>query len=142
MFTENNVEGLSQGVKHKHFCTCTDIRHVEKMIEEETIRLAPSDGSLVLKWVEVLRECDCFVKLKASNNAPPQGSGLEPDVFVLIIQTKYQRKYWREHGKHFAGIDATHNTTHYKNMSLFTLLVCNAWGHGVKNQHFYENIKC
>lgn len=137
---EKNIEGLSQGIKHEHFCTRADIRRVEKMIEEETIRLAPSDGASVLKWIEVLEERDCFVKLKARNDPPLPESGLEKDVFVLIIQTKYQCKYWWEHGQHFAGIDATHNTTHYKNMNLFTLLVRDPWGHGSEISCFYGYI--
>lgn len=29
------------------------------------------------------------------------------------------------------GIDATHNTTYYENMSLFTVLVRDRWGHGI-----------
>jgi hypothetical protein len=35
-----------------------------------------------------------------------------------------------EHGKNFAGIDATHNTTQYENVSLFTVMVRDRWGHG------------
>lgn len=34
-------------------------------------------------------------------------------------------------GTKFAAIDATHNTTHYENMSLFTLLVRDNFGHGI-----------
>jgi len=71
------------------------------------------------------------VEVKTSSDPSPTGSGLDNNAFVLVIQTKYQRECWRKHGHRFAGIDATHNTTHYENMSLFTLLVRDQWGHGV-----------
>ena len=29
------------------------------------------------------------------------------------------------------GIDATHNTTQYEGVSLFTVIVRDAWGHGM-----------
>lgn len=100
------------------------------MIEEETIRLASQDGASVLEWVKKLREQGHFVELKTSSDMPPENSGLDCDSFVLIIQTQYQRECWQKHAHRYAGIDATHNTTHYENMSLFTLLVRDKWGHG------------
>jgi len=93
------------------------------MIKEETVRLASQDGASVLKWVQTLRECRHYVAFKSSSDDPPSGSRLEKNTFVLVIQTKYQQECWQKHGACFAGIDATHNTTHYENMSLFTLLV-------------------
>jgi len=93
------------------------------MIEEETVRLASQDGASVLKWVQTLQERGHYVAFKSSSDDPPSGSRLEKNTFVLVIQTKYQQECWQKHGAHFAGIDATHNTTHYENTSLFTLLV-------------------
>lgn len=106
------------------------MRRIEKMIEEETIRLASKDGASVLEWVATLQKRGHFVSLKSSSDASPLNSGLEKNSFVLIIQTQYQQECWQKHGHRFAGIDATHNTTHYENMNLFTLLVRDRWGHG------------
>lgn len=33
-------------------------------------------------------------------------------------------------------MDGTHNTTMYENLTLFTLLVRNNWGHGMLHFHF------
>jgi hypothetical protein len=101
------------------------------MIEEETVRLATQDGASVLKWVETLRARNHYVKIKTSSDNPPPGSGLDKSTFAVIIQTRYQRECWVKRGGRFTGIDATHNTTHYENMSLFTLLVRDRWGHGM-----------
>lgn len=85
----------------------------------------------MLEWVDKLRADGHFVFLKRSCDPPPADSSLADDAFVLIIQTQYQREFWREHGEHFAGLDATHNTTQYENMSLFTLLARDKWKHGM-----------
>ncbi|KAJ7645737.1 hypothetical protein B0H17DRAFT_1215974 [Mycena rosella] len=132
MYREGNLDDLrSKRADRRHFATRADIRRIQKMIEEETIRLASGDGASVLAWVQKLRDEGHFVFLKRSDEPPPPGSNLDPDSFVLIIQTKYQRECWHNYGSRFAGIDGTHNTTHYENMTLFTLLLRDNWGHGM-----------
>lgn len=117
--------------KHRrHFATRADVRRVERMIEMENIQLARGDGESVILWVERLRAAGHFVEIKRSTDLPPQGSNLADNAFILIIQTQYQHKCWRKYGNGFAGLDATHNTTHYVNMSLFTLMTRDEWGHG------------
>lgn len=110
--------------------TRADVRRIEKAIEQEKVRLAPGDGESVMLWVERLKKEGHHVFLKTSLDAPPEGSGLDPKSFILIIQTPYQAEFWKKHGNEYAGIDATHNTTHYVNMSLFTLLGRDNWTHG------------
>jgi hypothetical protein len=68
---------------------------------------------------------------KASSDPPLPLSNLAPDVFVLAIQTPYQRKCYGKWGRQFMGVDATHNTTYYENMSPFTLIVRDRHGHGM-----------
>jgi hypothetical protein len=84
----------------------------------------------VLRWVERLRESGDLLAFKSSADVALVGSGLEKDVFVLIIQTAYQREVFLQDGHSFAGIDATHNMTQYENTSLFTVLIRDRWGHG------------
>ncbi|KAJ7142040.1 hypothetical protein C8R43DRAFT_954386 [Mycena crocata] len=87
------------------------------------------DGPSVLEWAEKLRDEGHFVSLKRSDESAPPESKLNNTSFVLIIQTKYQQECWQKYGSKFAGINGTHNTTHYENMTLFTLLVRDKWGH-------------
>lgn len=86
------------------------------------------DGQSILQWVARLK--GDILAFKSSAEAAPAGSGLDPDTFVLILQTEYQREVFEKEGHSFAGIDATHNTTHYMNTSLFTVIVRDRWGHG------------
>lgn len=65
-----------------------------------------------------------------SSDPPPLGSILAPDTFLIIVQTPYQKEMFHKLGNTFMGIDATHNTTHYENVSLFTLMTRDRWGHG------------
>src|ERR1700730_5438171 len=110
-----------------------------KQIEAENIWLHHQDGQSVLEWVDHLRKSGDLLAFKSSSDPPPPGSSLAPDTFALLIQTKYQRDVFHKHGHTFAGIDATHNTTHYENMSLFSVMVRDRWGHGMSQNMLYMN---
>jgi hypothetical protein len=99
-------------------------------MEAADIRLHPQDGPSIMCWAAQLREERALLAFKASCDPPPAGSFLAVDTFILIIQTEYQKEIFRKLGNSFMGIDATHNTTHYENVSLFTLIVRDNWGHG------------
>ncbi|KAJ7816484.1 hypothetical protein B0H13DRAFT_1923533 [Mycena leptocephala] len=50
MYHESNLEDLrSKKANRRHFVTRADIRRIQKMIGEETIRLASGDGASVLE---------------------------------------------------------------------------------------------
>ncbi|PPR02766.1 hypothetical protein CVT24_002240 [Panaeolus cyanescens] len=134
LYDEINFEvARSQGRKsvRDDFVNIKDVRRIQKILEQKNVRLAPTDGPSVLKWVQQLQDQGHFVFLKASNSAPPPQSNLAADVFILIIQTRYQSECWEKHGRRFGAIDGTHNTTHYENMTLFTLIAWDRWGHGI-----------
>lgn len=103
---------------------------MQKCIEAETIRLDQDDGWSVLHWVDKLRAAGSLLAFKSSSDPAPKGSGLAEKAFVLVIQTEYQREVFQKEGNQFVGMDATHNTTHYENVSLFTVMVRDRWGHG------------
>ncbi|KAJ7783904.1 hypothetical protein DFH07DRAFT_764281 [Mycena maculata] len=102
MYHESNIsETRSKKAHQRDFATQADVRRIQKMIEEESIQLAAQDGPSVLEWVDRLRKEGHFCEC------------------------------WEKYGTKFAGIDGTHNMTHYENMTLFTLLVRDEWGHGM-----------
>lgn len=68
---------------------------------------------------------------KSSSDPPPLDSSVESNTFMLAFQTPYQQKCFHAWGKDFAGLDATHNTTYYENMLLFTVIVRDRHGHGM-----------
>jgi hypothetical protein len=103
------------------------------LIEAEKIRLNQNDGEFVLKWVDQLRTTGEILAFKSSADPAPVGSGLASGTFVLMIQTQYQKQSFEKYGPAFTEIDATDNTTHYENTSLFTVMVKDYWGHGQFN---------
>ncbi|KAF7371682.1 hypothetical protein MVEN_00024400 [Mycena venus] len=113
------------------FIQLRDIRRIEKAIEAESVRLDPDDGQSTLKWVERLQSQGALLGFKAKSDPPPPSSGLEPDTFSLMIQTKWQQKKFQQYGQHLLCIDATHNTTIYEKLLLTTLVVRDKHGHGV-----------
>lgn len=127
----------SKLIKRCQFATHADIRRIQKKIDAESVRLASDDGESVLLWVERLRALGHHLELKRSCDPTPEGSTVAKETFILIIQTKYQRECWQRYGTKFAGLDATHNTTHYTNMSLFTLMTRDKWGQGLFSGYLF-----
>ena len=107
------------------------IDSLKRCIGAEKICLHCHDGPSILCWVERLWEAGDLLAFKSSSDPPPEGSGLEAQTFVLVIQTNYQCSIFGHEGHNYAGIDATHNMTHYENTSLFMLLVHERWGHSM-----------
>ncbi|XP_065202635.1 uncharacterized protein LOC135832989 [Planococcus citri] len=56
--------------------------------------------------------------------------GLKADDFVLIMQTKFQRKMLQKFGSQMVTINGTHGTNKYK-FQLYTLLVLDEWNEGI-----------
>jgi len=106
------------------------MRMLQAAIDAESVRLDHNDGVSSSLWVDRLQAEGLALSFKARNTAPPADSELVHDSFHVILQTDWQRDRYQELGKSFAGIDGTHNTMQYKNMTLFTILVCDKWGHG------------
>jgi hypothetical protein len=92
--------------------------------------LDKDDGKSATRWAERLRDEDSLIAIKTCDQKPPPQTGLEDTMILVIIQTPWQRERWEELGRHYLGIDATHNTTHYQNVLLFTLMARDRWGRG------------
>jgi hypothetical protein len=107
-----------------------DISHLRRIVENDKIRLDPNDAISVRLWVMKLQQCGAHAVLKDKLDPPPVGSGLSNDTFVLCLQTEFQRDHFRALGSDFLSIDATHNTTQYAGVQLFTLIVRDQWGCG------------
>jgi hypothetical protein len=101
-----------------------------RALEEEKIRLHPEDGISTKLWIDRFKASNVLVFNKDKLSHPPPGSGLDQDLFILCIQTKFQLDAFRRIGNGFIGIDATHNITQYQDLLLFTIIARDRWGHG------------
>ncbi|KAJ7247684.1 hypothetical protein C8J57DRAFT_978067, partial [Mycena rebaudengoi] len=105
------IAKTSASRQRTEFITLRDIRHIQKDIEAEDVRLHPDDGQSVLRWVELLRANGHLLGFKSKTDPPPPGSNLPQNVFTLMIQTDWQRHMFQKYGEPLVCIDATHNTT-------------------------------
>lgn len=132
VYDDDNLFDEEESVAARtEFIQLCDIRSIEKEIEAETVRLHPDDGQSTIRWVERLRSKGHLLGFKSRTDPVPTGSNLAPDLFLLMIQTDWQRRKFAKYGEPLLCIDATHNTTMYENLNLTTLVVRDKWGHGV-----------
>jgi len=99
-------------------------------VENQNIRYDQNDAISIRVWISQIQRDGGSAILKDKLDPPPPGSGLSPEVFVLCIQTKFQEEQFQKLSSDFMSIDATHNTTEYTGVNLFTILVRDWWGHG------------
>jgi len=113
-----------------YYITMRDITRIRQIMEDTEIRLDQNDAISIRLWSTQLQQDGAHVVLKDKQDPPPLGSALSPEIFVLCIQTKFQCDCFQELGSDFVSIDATHNTTQYVGLQLFTIIVRDLWGHG------------
>jgi hypothetical protein len=114
-----------------HYITRGEISRIRKDVMRADIQLDPNDAQSTRNWVNTLRSEGEFVYYKDKRDPPPEGSLLASDLFILCIQSKFQKEAYKRLGDAFLGIDATHNVTQYKGILLFTLMARDHWGHGM-----------
>jgi hypothetical protein len=112
------------------FIALSDVSRLARTLEDEKIRLHPEDAISAKLWMDRLKDDNVHVFYKDKLDPPPLESRLQPDSFVLCIQTGFQLDAFRRLGQGFIGIDATHNTTQYQDLLLFIVVARDRWGHG------------
>ena len=110
------------------------LREVNKIAQalddNDKIRLHPDDAIATRLLIEQLSKEGTRTFYKDKQDLPPDDSGLQRDAFVLCIQTSFQLDAFQRLGSGFIGIDATHNTTQYQDLLLFTIIARDRWGRG------------
>ena len=102
-----------------------------RQIEQAEIRLHPEDAISVKLWVDRLKAENVSVFYKDKLDRSPTDSGLHENLFVLCFQTTFQLDALQRLGCWFIGLDATHNTSQYVGIQLFTIIARDNWGHGM-----------
>jgi hypothetical protein len=116
---------------HDKFANFGDVSCVARVLDVETIRLHPQDGASIKLWIERLKDENIQIFYKDKLDPSPTGLPMLENDLLLCIQTPYQLDAFQRLSHHFIGIDATHNTTQYKEIMLYTMIACDDWGHGV-----------
>ena len=124
-FARHQLKCVCESTKRtdrNYYITMRDINGIRQIAEDKKVWLDENDAVSVKVWATWLQEVGALVILKDKIDTAPAGSGLSPDVFIFCIQTAFQKEQFNLTGKDFLGIDATHNTTQYVGLQLFTLI--------------------
>jgi len=100
------------------------------VLENDEIRLHSDDAISTRLLIEQLSSKGTLTFYKDKQDRAPIDSRLPDDAFVLCIQTSFQLDTFQRLGNGFIGINATHNTTQYQDLLLFTIIARDHWGHG------------
>jgi len=122
------IEDAVPDLSCDHFISIADVRHMAQVLKNEIIRLHPEDLISVRLYTDQLKAQHAQVFYKSKEDLST--SRLLGDAFVLCIQTCFQLHVFERLGNGFIGIDATHNTTQYQDLLLFSIIARDQWGHG------------
>src|SRR6267142_2044099 len=87
------------------------VNQYARQIEQANVQLHKKDAISVRLWIDQLKEKNMLVFLKDKITPPPPGSDLDPEAYVLCMQTPFQLDMFQCLGNRFIGIDVTHNMT-------------------------------
>ena len=76
------------------------------------------------QWVEILRQGDNNPIIYYKPREELSDDGLQPEEFLLCVQTPFQREQMRQFAHKIVCIDSTHGTTQY-DFVLTTVVVVN-----------------
>lgn len=92
------------------------------------------DATSVSAIVNELREesFDPVLIYKPQHTKIPQYSSLPDDLFILGIQTKWQKELFEKYAETILCMDSTHGTNAYQ-FKVITCIVADEFGKGMKN---------
>ncbi len=108
-----------------------EICRIRKEVQRADIQLDANDVQSTQIWVNNLQSQGEFVYYKDKLDPPTEGSDLCNNLFMLCIQSKFQKDAYKHLGNGFLGINATHNIIQYKGNLLFTLMAWDNLGHSM-----------
>ena len=115
---------------HDQLIVLEEVNRIAQVLENDKIRLHPDDTVSTRLLMEQLSSKGTLTFYKDKQDRALIDSRLPDDAFVLYIQTSFQLDAFQRLSNGFIGIDATHNTTQYQDLLLFTIIARDQWGHG------------
>ncbi len=88
-----------------------EICRIRKEDQRANIQLDANDVQSTQIWVNNLQLQGEFVYYKDKLDPSPKGSDLYNNLFMLCIQSKFQKDAYKHLGNGFFGIDTTYNIT-------------------------------
>jgi len=122
--------GSAPDSSHDQLIALEKVNCMAQVLENDKIRLHPDDAVSTRLLIKQLSSKGTLTFYKDKQDCALIDSRLPDDAFVLCIQTSFQLDAFERLGNGFIGINATHNTTQYQDLLLFTIITRDHWGHG------------
>src|SRR6266404_6466632 len=78
-----------------YYITMKDINYIAKVLQRKNIQLHPKDEISIKLWLSDLKQKGAKTFCKDKLDQPPPRSRLARDLFILVIQTKFQSNTFR-----------------------------------------------
>ena len=111
------------------YIVLSNVNCLTQALEWETKQLHSEDIISIKLWIDRYKSENISIFYKDKLDAPPLGSGLDPGMFILCIQTSFQLEAFWCLSNGFIEINATHNPMHYREMLLFIIMARDNWKH-------------
>jgi hypothetical protein len=120
---KNKIHEWFSEDKQDYYITVGEICRIRKEVLRADIQLDANNAHSTQIWVDKLQSQGDFMYYKDKQDPSPEGSDLDDKLFILCIQTSFQKSAYKCLGNRFLGIDVTHNVMQYKGILLFTLMM-------------------
>ena len=118
-------------MKRRHLISRQDISNIKQKVIDSSIRRHEDDATSVHWIVNALSEepYDPVLVYKPQNSNSSDFAKLHDDVFMLAIQTEWQKEVYVKYASSILCIDSTHGTNAYQ-FKVITCIVPDEFGKG------------
>ena len=123
---------FTESAKRKHLITKQDVANLKRKVCDMAIMKHPDDATSVQMMVNELHNesYDPVLIYKPQHERSSEHPSLPADVFLLAIQTLWQKELYQNFASTVLCIDSTHGTNAY-NFKLITCVVPDDFGKGM-----------
>ena len=127
---------FDDAVKRKRLISKQDIANLKRKVVDCTIMRHQDDATSVTAIVNELREeaFDPVLIYKPQHTKIPEYASLPDDLFMLAIQTEWQKELFQKHASTILCMDSTHGTNAY-DFKVITCIVADEFGKGMRNMY-------
>ena len=128
-----NRQNFDATVKQRHLISKQDIANIKRKVVDSSIMRHADDATSVNLLVNELRgePYDPVLLYKPQHTTSPEFVAIPRDVFILAIQTQWQKEVYGKHASTILCMDSTHGTNAYQ-FKVITCIVPDEFGKGEK----------
>ena len=128
-----NRDSFHLAVKRKHLLSQQDIANVKRKVVDSSIVRHADDATSVHMIINELRKepYDPVLLYKQQHKTSPEFASIPANVFILGVQTQWQKEVFIKYANSIFCMDSTHGTNAYQ-FKVITCIVPDEFGKGEK----------